>query len=101
MTTRRMRCEEEVGATGATEGGSREEGEGRPSSRPPTPRTGDFLGKHRLSAAINRLNQEIHSLQVRSLSSPLYPDRPTSVFYFRPFPRLESWLGRKDHVLLA
>ncbi|XP_008776757.1 guanine nucleotide-binding protein subunit gamma 2-like [Phoenix dactylifera] len=63
MTTRRMRCEEEVEATAVKEGGSLGEGEARPSSRLPTPRTGDFLGRHRLSAAINRLNQEIHSLQ--------------------------------------
>ncbi|KAG6490201.1 guanine nucleotide-binding protein subunit gamma 2-like isoform X2 [Zingiber officinale] len=44
------------------------EGEG-PEARPPPPsmpqptRTGDFLGKHRLSAAIARLNQEIQFLE--------------------------------------
>ncbi|WOL06510.1 hypothetical protein Cni_G15244 [Canna indica] len=35
----------------------------RPPSLPRPPRTGDFLGKHRLSAAISRLNQEIQYLE--------------------------------------
>ncbi|WOL19805.1 hypothetical protein Cni_G28607 [Canna indica] len=46
-----------------TTNGERAE-EGRPpSSLPAPPRTGDFLGKHRLSAAISRLNQEIQFLE--------------------------------------
>ncbi|CAL9039301.1 guanine nucleotide-binding protein subunit gamma 2-like [Musa acuminata AAA Group] len=41
------------------------EPEARPQPSHPRPlrRTGDFLGKHRLSAAISRLNQEIQYLQ--------------------------------------
>lgn len=102
MTTRRMRCEDEVEAMAVTEGGSLGKGEARPPSRSPTLRTGDFLGKHRLSAAINRLNQEIQSLQVSSLSLPPYLPRPTDFFLLSlSVPRYESRVGWMDHVLLA
>ncbi|RRT46660.1 hypothetical protein B296_00034057 [Ensete ventricosum] len=56
----------------ATDGeGAEAEARPQPSQPRPLRRTGDFLGKHRLSAAISRLNQEIQYLQV--LPSTLLP----------------------------
>ncbi|KAI0518886.1 hypothetical protein KFK09_006323 [Dendrobium nobile] len=40
-----------------------ENGRSSPSVTAGLPRTGDFLGRHRLSAAISRLEQEIVSLE--------------------------------------
>ncbi|RZR79566.1 hypothetical protein BHM03_00005312 [Ensete ventricosum] len=52
----------------ATDGeGAEAEARPQPSHPRPLRRTGDFLGKHRLSAAISRLNQEIQYLQKANL----------------------------------
>lgn len=68
-----------------------------PPPPPPQARTGGFLGRHRLSAAITRLDQEILSLQVLFLP-PLFVRPPLSTNQFLVIPLLSPFSCHDQQV---